>query len=360
MSLVVSCVFWIDRPVRAELIAGTLYFSTYTGSGFDRVHSATFDYNSTNQSLSFSPTTNILTNQLIGADDIIFAPDGKTLLTGGEGPYIFRVDPSNGHVLNALYTCGIDVYHLALSPDGKTVYGGGSEANSPGVAVVPTNPYGTGATESIRGSNQIITQIAFDTKGNAYYTSSADSGYGNFGTITGLGSSPVTNALITNLPAAHGIVYDPFTGDFILVGSNEIAQVDPSGHIISYKLFSGIDKVFDQDSVDGQGHLFVTNPAGGNLLFVDYSKSGLIGDPSNFTQIHFLDNYLDDIAPLVGPGGGGLAVPEPASFVLLSLSLAGLAVYGWRSSRKSLRKADLAYALGKIGPMQTADKKETL
>ncbi len=68
----------------------------------------------------------------------------------------------------------------------------------------------------------------------------------------------------------------------------------------------------------------------GNLLFVDYSATGLIGDTSDFTAKHFLANYLDDIAPLVGPGGGGLnAAPEPTSFTLLSLGLASVAGFGW-------------------------------
>jgi hypothetical protein len=336
--IVSSCVLWSDHPARAELITGNLYYTTFYGSnGYgpskDRLHSSTFNYETTNHSLSISIPTNITTNQAIGADGIIFAPDGKTLLVGGQSQFIYHVDPSTGNVLNSLYTGGVAVYHLALSPNGHTIYGGGSEAGSAGVAVVPTNPYGNGATESIRGSNSVITGIAFDANGSAYYTSSGLGGYGNFGTITGLGSSPVTQALLTNLPAAHGIVYDPFAGDFILVGSNEIAQVSTSGQIISSRTFSNLFASFDQVSVDGQGQLFVADNDG-TLLFVDYSQTGKVGDASNYTSTKFLISNLDDIAPLVGPGGGGLATPEPSTLTLLGIGSLSLLGYGWRRRKQ--------------------------
>ena len=330
LVIIAGCLLWINSgSVWAGVIDGTLYFTTFNGPSVDRLHSVAFSYNSSGNAINFGAATNIFTDQGIGADGIIFANDGKTLLIGGQNAAIYHVDPGNGHVLNTLGTGGVDVFHIALSPAGNTVYGGGSEAGSAGLAVVPTNPYGNGIAEAISGSNSIITGIAFDKNGDAFYTASPAGGFGNFGTISNLSTFPVTHALVA-LTAAHGITYDPFTNDFVLVGGNEIAQVDTSGHVVSDRFFGGYGAAFDQASVDGQGHLFVTNNDG-NLLFVDYSSSGLIGDSSDFTSKHFLADSLDDIAPLVGPGGGGLAAtPEPSSLTLMSLGLAALGGYRWR------------------------------
>ncbi|HWY85556.1 MAG TPA: PEP-CTERM sorting domain-containing protein [Gemmataceae bacterium] len=314
---------------RAGQFNGTLFFTTFSGSGNDRLHDVKYTYDSSVPSLTLSSVNDIITNQSIGADGLIFAPDGKTLIVGGQGP-IYHVDPSNGHVLQTLTTGGVTVYHIALSPDGNTVYGGGSEGGSAGLAVVPTNPYANGTTKTVTGSNSIITGVAFDGQGNGFYTSSGVNGGGNFGTLTGLPNAPVTKALITNLTAAHGITYDPFTGDFILVGGNQIAQVDTSGKILSTRLFSNFNSVFDQASVDGQGHLFVANNDG-NVLFVDYSQSGLVGDLSDFTSKNFLANFLDDTAPLAGLGS---QTPEPATVALLAIGIAGMAGYGWRGRKQ--------------------------
>jgi WD40 repeat protein len=193
---VFGCLLWSHSPVKAGSITGTLYFTTYYdpttyyGPAKDRVHSATFNYDPNGHTLNFGTAKTITTNQAIGADGIVFAADGKTLLIGGQNSDIYRVDPSNGHVLDTLSTGGVDVYHLALSPNGKTVYGGGSEGGSAGLAEVPTSPYGTGVTQTITGSNSIITGIAFDKNGDAFYTASGNGGYGNFGTITNLNASP--------------------------------------------------------------------------------------------------------------------------------------------------------------------------
>jgi DNA-binding beta-propeller fold protein YncE len=231
-----------ENLARGGTIKGDIYFTTFYGSnGYgpskDRLHHVGYTYDESTHTLKVGTVKPIPTTKAIGADGLLFAPDGKTLLVGGQDHYVYHVDPSNGKVLQALPTGGLSDYHLALDPNGKTVYGGGTEGGSSGLAIVPL--YGNGKTVSVSGSNSSITGLAFDKNGNGYYTSSGAGGDGNFGTITHLDGSPHTKALLTNLPAAHGISYDSFTGDFILVGSNEIAQVDGSGHIVSHKFFSG-------------------------------------------------------------------------------------------------------------------------
>jgi hypothetical protein len=59
---------------------------------------------------------------------------------------------------------------------------------------------------------------------------------------------------------------------------------------------------FDQGTVDGNGHLYVANNFTGDVFFMDYSISGLVGDGTNFISSQFLAFNLDDIGPLIGEG----------------------------------------------------------
>ena len=79
--------------------------------------------------------------------------------------------------------------------------------------------------------------------------------------------------------------------------------------------------------VDGQGRLFVAN-IDGNMLFVDYSSTGLIGAAKDFRSKTFLADSLDGLAPLVGLGGSNSVAPEPSSLVLLGVG--GLSLLGYR------------------------------
>jgi hypothetical protein len=58
---------------------------------------------------------------------------------------------------------------------------------------------------------------------------------------------------------------------------------------------------FDNGTTDGRGHLYVASNFG-QLLVVDYHQSRRVGDLRNVvTEVH-AHAYLDDVAPLVGPG----------------------------------------------------------
>ncbi|MDA8094119.1 MAG: PEP-CTERM sorting domain-containing protein [Betaproteobacteria bacterium] len=319
-------------PVRT-----TLYFTTYNGGGPDVWKTtATYAGNGTAGNGTFSPGT--ATNIAItpGADGIVLNPNNKRLLVGGQGTgQIYQVNPNNGAytALNA----GMNAYEVTVDPNNDVVWGGGSEGGAVTFTSVPINPPGgapTVATAHMASGAPIsITHLTFapgQAAGTAFYTSGGDGGGGSFGTID-LATGLVT-PIFTNVQYAHGMVYDPFTGDLIISGGNELAQINPTTDaVVSTGLF-GTD-VLDQGAVDGNGNLYWADN-NGNLLYVNYSTTKLIGSPSNFVSNNFYMSQLDDFAPLVGAGGTNnhTTVPEPATLALMGLGFAGLS---WARRRKS-------------------------
>jgi hypothetical protein len=326
-ALSVVAALLLVSPAPADVFTNTLYYTTFENVRGGRIHSVVYSYDNVAHTFGLSGKTDLFGPPgAPGADGLIFSADGKSLLIGGQTNAIYQVNPNNGVLLGTFSTGTLPVFHLALSPDLKTVYGGGSEAGAPGLAVVPASPLANGTTHPVVGSTNILTGIAFDAAGNAFYTSN-----GQFGTIN-LTANPAVTAAKNFLEAAHGIIFDPLTGNFILVGGSQIAQVDDNGNILSSRFFSGEN--FDQGAVDGEGHLFAASNTG-DLVFVDYSGTGLVGSPLDFTATRPLDPFLDDVAPLVGLGSQAVPVPEPSSLALLGLGAAALA--GWRWRRRAAR-----------------------
>src|SRR5262249_23931642 len=158
-----------------------------------------------------------------------------------------------------------------------------------------------------------------------FYSSSGAGGFGGFGTIDLTNPTFVTNRLLT-LAASHGAAFDPSlgpNGKIVLMGDSHVTIIDPTnpGVIFSDRTFAGVN--FDQGSVDGHGHIYAASNTG-DLVFIDVSASG--GDlnaASTFVHQESLDSFLDDVAPLTGPGSGP-AVPEASKFLLSAIGIVGL------------------------------------
>jgi hypothetical protein len=324
---------------------GTLYFDTFqvknplTSQLFDdaTVQSIVYNYDGGTLAGSFSLSGQSLIKDLGAsgnADGLIFSPTGTLLIGGSTTTNIVEIN-TGGTTLNTKSVTGTNPYHLSLSPDGTTVYSGGSTTlsggDSPGplgVTGYPLNSNGTFHTPT--GDDTGITQLAFDASGNAYYTSSTFSGSGTFGTIN-LTTFVTSRKLggTTALPAAHGITYDSFTHDLILAGDSHITQVDPTTFAIvsDLDLTGLINAPLDQVGVDGHGHVFassngnvsVFNGTGttGQLVFIDMTGgTHTLTDAGNYRSIQNLAFALDDIAPLSGPG----SIPEPAGGMVVGLA----------------------------------------
>jgi hypothetical protein len=292
-------------------VVGDLYYTRHCGGV--NVKKVSFSFDGT--ALTIDPTVGIAATN--GADGIIFAPDGD-LLVGGQGPRVHKVNPTTAAIQTR--NPGADAFHLSLDPSGDKFYATGI----PGyLAEVPLNPFANGVVRGLSGNDLVITSLAFDTRGNAYYTAGGSGGHGSVGRIDM--ATFTTTRYLTNVDAAHGMAYDAYTGHLMLFGDSHVAQIDPATmNIVSTRAFAGVQ--FDQGTTDGRGHLFVADN-NGQLLFMDYSDSHLVGAAGNFVDLRFLDSCLDDVAPLSGPG----------SFDFIAPTITGTAtpapnMYGWNNT----------------------------
>ena len=263
-----------------------LYFTQYPFA----VDKVTLTYTGT----TFTAAPFTMINGNVGsADGLILLPNGYLLTAAGN---VSEVNPFTGATTTVSGNGSAD--HVALDPSGTKIWTSGQ----PGpLEEIPLNPFSNAIHHPLSGDDTNITALAFDSAGNAYYTASGGGGHGNFGQIDL--TTFTTHRLLSGVPAAHGISFDPYTGDFILVGSSQVVQFDPSTNTVVSTLNAGVDGIIqlDQGSTDGKGHLFVADNYG-KLLFVDYSTSKHVGDPSNFIATPFLANSLDDVAPLSSLG----------------------------------------------------------
>jgi hypothetical protein len=306
-------------------VMGTLYYTTFSG-GAD-VNKVTYTY-VTGTSFTFSGNANIAHTP--GADGLVFTSDGY-LAVGGQGTAVYKVNPTTG-AFTTVGTGGPTAYEMMVAPNG-TIYSSGSEGGTPTPSSYTSTLSGPGTPHTVTGSDPGVTHIAWSDATHAFYTANLtnDAGGGNFGIINT--TTFVTTRLITGLAAAHGMTFDPFSGDLILFGGDSISQIDPTtGLVVSTLVLSG--QTFDQGAVDGLGHIFVASNNTGDLAFIDYSGTGLVGSASNFVRTPFLAGSLDDVAPLSGAGSN--SAPEPASLTLLGIGVAGVVGYAWRR-RKNAR-----------------------
>lgn len=293
---------------QAEIWSGTAYFTYFTNQ---QVADVTYSYNDVTHVFSVGAPTELAA--LPGADGLLFAPGGKTILVGGQGPNVYSVPITGGSfVTNPIP--GPGSYHLALN--GTTVYTSGpyGQSSAPLIkATVQADGTLTGVTSmAVTGADTQVTQLAF-ADGKVFYDNSQPNCCGNVGTIDL--ATGVTTRFATNETAAHGMVIDPYTGLIDLFGGGYVGTVNPTTDAVNQAFINSAN--FDQGAPDGFGHALIAGSSG--ITFIDYRASGNILAPDFTTFVGGFSN-IDDIAPLAGPGSTG-GVPEPATWAMMILGL---------------------------------------
>jgi len=268
-TIVMACL-----PANGQMFNGTLFFTTNAGG--QNVHSITYNYNQTTQSLTLGSINNIAA--LPGADGIIHAPNGNLLVGGQSSGNVYEITTTGGFVAQAPPgSPGQDQnsFHLALDPSGTKFYT--SDFRGP-LDTVPL-PLAQGSTSFISGGDSGVTQLAFAPNGNVFYVDGNPNGLGNLGLINL--STDVTTRLYSSVQPAHGLIYDPFTGLMTFFGAGETGTMNQNGgNLMTSPGQFTCD--FDQGSVDGHGHAFVAGC--GEITFLDYSVSHDITHP-NFVDV---------------------------------------------------------------------------
>jgi hypothetical protein len=318
--------------------------------GYGAVGDFNFTYNSATQSLKISPTIFVVppsSGLPHGVDGIQFNPQDHQIMVGANDgtDWVQEVDPTTAAISS--YHTTVEPYNLMVQSDSTKVWMDGDGV--PGLASMTLTPLpGNPATLTLTGDDSQVNTIVFipGVSTYAFYTSECntnnaacpvgtrfDGVQGHVGIInllTGATSCFKSNSGSCILfQGVHGAVYDPYSGDLIVFGSNMVNQITTSGVCVSHETIgtSGDNSAtdclsntdvttlsgtntnlgsnsFDQGAVDGFGHLFLSWNGGG-VYFEDFSANGIIGSNGNyhyFTTDGGALHDMDDVAPIIGPG----------------------------------------------------------
>ena len=269
---------------------------------------------------------------------LMMDPNQKWLWAAGIPGYLFRystkTDPAVGNFASNGYKVTLRPKSTNRRKDDKlsTVIWDGD-----GNAYFTYSDYAGGGCEAGGGYSTCSSEQRKASSANAYFGRFTDTTWTtvtreNQATVGGeIGESVITSVgteiLIDSLEGAHGGAYDTYSKTIFVFGGSRIVQIQPYKDVagnqrakvvatIDLREFfftetkenmtgprtPGVGWRLDQGTTDGYGHLFVAANTG-HMIFVDYAANPkkLIND-NVLVHMQWIDNYLDDLAPLSGVG----------------------------------------------------------
>lgn len=286
--------------------------------------------------VTFGPITDIANTGTqaqpsVGADGILFAPNGDLLIGGQQTKRICRIDLSNPSAFTSQsVTDVIGVWMLALHPDASRVWTG----PQPGSLVEVPLPFGPPTVHAVTGDETGVTQLAFvpGLPNTVFYTSSMPDGQGSFGTIN-LTTFQTTRVYGPDFFGAHGMRYDLYSKSLILSGDQLIVQIDPfqAGYPIvsTYDATPlGLTKEIDQVTPDMHGLIYGAGNDG-TVVVIDYRNTKKVGDPANVVGSGPLEpaSYLDGVT-IRGIDPGACCLDSGECVVTVQADCAGVWTIG--------------------------------
>lgn len=250
---------------------GTVYIGA--AYGVHNLYKVAYDYDGIG---SMTVTATVLVTLPTAADALIVP--GGDVVVAGQGPNVYKVDSASGAFEQV--SAGNNGNTVSLDPSGGSVWIGWRDSSP---SQVPLQPFANGTPHAVGGDDGAITTLAFTPNDGVFYANGGK-GLGNFGRID---LATFTTTRLATSTFAATVHYDTFSRSLITAASGHAMQVDPAnpGVVLSTRDDSAAGENYLMLRPDGRGHLFGTrsgvagSPDAGRLVLVDYSASGIIGDP---------------------------------------------------------------------------------
>ena len=344
-----------------------------------------------------------------GADGIVHHPDGDLLVAGQDYNEIYKVKMNATDTLSSKCIAktvssgvGASTFHLMMNPDNTVLWSAGIPGN---LILFETDSTTSDRLSKIRqvrvyGSVSNITTLLWDNSGQAFYTRSSNLGTisrnsnsnAQFGIITdtlcNVNTRPCpaknitglkTKTLIDSLKGAHGASFDEYSNTILLFGDSHIVQIDPKTRKViadvdlrKYLFYddkmtgsfsanwaeekgyaiSGTNEIrwlLDQGTADHKGHIFVASNSG-HLIFLDYtSNPNKLIDNNILLHVQWIDNYLDDLAPIAGAGSNRNSATTNPGTLISSSSRSSSSANVFHESSSSAKSSSSGKSSSSVG-----------